>query len=525
MGDAAEQDADVNTMIAAIGRRDAADQRVRRGHPGDRGIRAPCSTSSGINYGDARYALDRELFPNRVIVGSETFPAHIDELWRLVREQPARDRRLHLDRLGLPRRGRHRARRPPGRATTSATGIAAPYPWLTGWVGDIDITGHRRPMSYYRETVFGLRHAPYIAVHRPQFHGRADVPDAVVVDGLGVELELGRPGGVARDRRRLQRRRRGRAPPERPLARPLRRRRREGVPRALRGRLRARRAARGRLRRRARSRRARRCGRPTARCASPRRADRDAIRADDTDLAYVAITLAGRRGQRRRPTATGSCPSSVDGAGVLAGLGSADPRTEEPFGASRCTTFDGRALAIVRPTGPGDIEIRVSADGRDTVTATRDRHRPFIEPLPLTQPAEEKNRSTCGILLARVHRRGGGVPLPPGGGAAPHQSAAVSARIRALELELGVRLFHRGPGAPVSLTPAGTALLPLALEIVELVDSAQAGGPGTARRGRRARAWPSPRASPAGCWLARPPVPGGYPDIELTLCEMDARGS
>ena len=80
-----------------------------------------------------------------------------------------------------------------------ATGISAPYPWLTGWVGDIDITGHRRPQSYYRETVFGLRHEPYIAVHRPQFHGRPTAVDAVVVDRLGVELELGRPRRIARD--------------------------------------------------------------------------------------------------------------------------------------------------------------------------------------------------------------------------------------------------------------------------------------------------------------------------------------
>ena len=100
------------------------------------------------------------------------------------------------------------------------TGIAAPYPWLAAWVGDIDITGHRRPVSYYRETVFGLRHAPYIAVHRPQFHGRPTRTDAVVVDRLGVELELGRPGRIARDCRRLQRRRRGRAAAQRPLDRP-----------------------------------------------------------------------------------------------------------------------------------------------------------------------------------------------------------------------------------------------------------------------------------------------------------------
>ena len=84
--------------------------------------------------------------------------------------------------------------------TTSRPGSGAPIRGSPRWVGDIDITGHRRPMSYYRETVFGLRRAPYIAVHRPQFHGRASVQDAVGVDGLRVELELGR-------RRRGRRRR------------------------------------------------------------------------------------------------------------------------------------------------------------------------------------------------------------------------------------------------------------------------------------------------------------------------------
>jgi len=60
----------------------------------------------------------------------------------------------------------------------------------------------------------------------------------------------------------------------------------------------------------------------------------------------------------------------VSGPGVLAGLGSARPRTQEPFGGSRCTTFDGRALAIVRPTGPGEITVHVDADGCEPVTST-----------------------------------------------------------------------------------------------------------------------------------------------------------
>ena len=46
------------------------------------------------------------------------------------------------------------------------------FPWRTAWAGDIDITGFRRPQSYYREIVYGLRKDPYIAVLRPEHHGR-----------------------------------------------------------------------------------------------------------------------------------------------------------------------------------------------------------------------------------------------------------------------------------------------------------------------------------------------------------------
>ena len=51
--------------------------------------------------------------------------------------------------------------------------VTGPFPWMTAGCGDIDITGHRRPQSYYREIVFGLRRAPFIAVHRPEHHGKA----------------------------------------------------------------------------------------------------------------------------------------------------------------------------------------------------------------------------------------------------------------------------------------------------------------------------------------------------------------
>jgi DNA-binding transcriptional LysR family regulator len=50
----------------------------------------------------------------------------------------------------------------------------------------------------------------------------------------------------------------------------------------------------------------------------------------------------------------------------------------------------------------------------------------------------------------------------------------LSARIRDLERELGVRLFHRGGGEPVRLTAAGRELRPWAADILARVDGARA---------------------------------------------------
>jgi beta-galactosidase len=97
--------------------------------------------------------------------------------------------------------------------------------------------------------------------------------------------------------------------------------------------------------------------------------DRDTIRADDHDLAYITVTLRDDQGNiathRDRLVHL-----QVGGAGVLAGLGTGRQRTEEPLGASQCTTFDGCAVAIIRPTSPGIITIHVSAEGCEPGTVT-----------------------------------------------------------------------------------------------------------------------------------------------------------
>jgi len=53
---------------------------------------------------------------------------------------------------------------------------------------------------------------------------------------------------------------------------------------------------------------------------------------------------------------------SVEGPAVLAGMCSANPSTTERFDATTWRTFDGRALAVIRPTGAGAISVAVTTD-------------------------------------------------------------------------------------------------------------------------------------------------------------------
>lgn len=124
---------------------------------------------AGINYGDSRYEFDRTANPNRILVGTETFPSRIDVLWHLVQKNPrviGDFTWAGWDYLGEVGVGRTRY------LDQDDMQFEAPYPWISAWVGDIDMSGRRRAISYYRETVFGLRAQPFVGVHRPETHGR-----------------------------------------------------------------------------------------------------------------------------------------------------------------------------------------------------------------------------------------------------------------------------------------------------------------------------------------------------------------
>ncbi|MCD7818310.1 MAG: DUF4982 domain-containing protein [Lachnospiraceae bacterium] len=122
---------------------------------------------AGYNYMTARYQEDAVNYPNRVIVGSETYPPEIARNWGIIKNAS------HVigdftwtgwDYIGEAGVGIPAYHWGDG-------GFGANFPAQLAYCGDIDITGVRRPASYYRECVFGLRKEPYIAVQDPNHYG------------------------------------------------------------------------------------------------------------------------------------------------------------------------------------------------------------------------------------------------------------------------------------------------------------------------------------------------------------------
>jgi beta-galactosidase len=311
---------------------------------------------AGHNYAAWRYEAEKERFPSRVVVGTETSPKDIAENWALVTRLPwvigdftwtGWD---YLGEAGL------------GSVSYPAQGDgwnADRYPALLAFCGDIDITGTRRPASYYREIVFGLRTAPYIAVHRPRPDGRTpaaldwawtdsagewtwDIPEgtAMTVDVYSDAAEV----DLLLDGAPIGRQTAGRANgylasftvPYRPgvlTAVNLR----EGV------------AA------------------ESFEVGSRGPAQGVRIRLDPHSVAsdeyvYCSIDIVDAD-DRAVPIADRRLSVSVEGPIALAGLGTARPITEEKYLDSHCETWGGRAQAIVRRSGEGVARITVEADG------------------------------------------------------------------------------------------------------------------------------------------------------------------
>ena len=316
-------------------------------------IREACATLdiAGYNYGEIKTEYDDAHNPERIVVSSETHHTEILENWARIMSNP----RLVGDfmwvgwdyigeagigALGFPSRG--------------SLGFDKPYPHLTSGSGIIDITGFLRPEVYWTQMAWGQRTAPVIAVEPLEFAGenymmtywndteavsswtwpgfegkKATVK--VYTPGQRVELFLnGRRVGTKKVNRNMAVFR----VPYRP----------------------------GTLKAIAYDKNG---GVQETQLVTASGEKRLLLELEEKTLkpgglGHLRIAVADENG------IVYAAPEhkirvSVEGAGELLGLGSGAICTEDSFVSGSCHSFHGRALAVVRVTGTGEITVKITA--------------------------------------------------------------------------------------------------------------------------------------------------------------------
>ncbi len=313
---------------------------------------------AGYNYLYQRYAMDKKKFPDRIIHGTETHPFFTYESWQATLENN------HVigdfiwtafDNLGEAGAGRVI-----NDLDEPMDGLVGPYPWLSCWQGDHDLSGDRRPQSYFRQVMWGLEPGVRLFTAHPSrtgqpFYGMGWHWEDIQPDWTFAAEYVGQPVKVQAyaDCDAVEFILNGRSLGYAPIERFTAVMEMPYEPGVL-------------------SAKAWKDGEPAAHAelhtAGPAAAirltpDRSELTADGMDLAFITAELVDAEGIRVFYPPQ-EIAVQVEGAGTLAGLGSGNPKTKENYGTGRRMTFNGRVLICVRAgRSSGAIHVEAAAAG------------------------------------------------------------------------------------------------------------------------------------------------------------------
>jgi beta-galactosidase len=241
------------------------------------------------------------------------------------------------------------------------------WPWYNAWCGDIDLIGDKKPQSYYRDVLW-RRQPITLAVHPPVPEGRQEdvnfwgwtneLNHWNWKDYEGQAMQVNVYSRAARvrlyqDNTLIGEKETGKENYTATFTVPY-----------TKGILRAETVEVGSAPARVEL---TTTGQPTTLRLT---ADRPNLHADKGDLAYVKIELTDSEG-RVVPDADVSVKVQVSGVGRLLAAGNASPDDMKSFRSTAPSTFRGRALAIVQPTGEqGTITLTVTHESIGTATLT-----------------------------------------------------------------------------------------------------------------------------------------------------------
>ena len=319
---------------------------------------------AGYNYLNLKYESDHAEFPERIMVGTESYAAEAYAYWQGVEKYPwviGDFVWTAMDHLGETGCGNSKIGERPG----PRVGLQ-PWPWFSNYCGDIDLCGNKKPQSYYRDVVWNnskiemMVHTPIPVgmVETYSYWGWPDEYQSWNWNGIEgklmdvrvftkcpvVRLELNGKviGGQTIDTTT------GITAnfivPYEP-----------GVLKAV----------------------ALNNGNEVAfkelkTTGKPARvvltADRPLIKANRNDLAYVKVEITDDQGNVV-PDANIPVTFSISGVGEIAGSGNASPTDMESFNNMVCKTYRGEAMTILRPLinkKVGTITLMAEADGLET---------------------------------------------------------------------------------------------------------------------------------------------------------------
>lgn len=312
---------------------------------------------TGLNYLTARHVLEKELHPNRTVVGTETYPADIARLWKIVKENH------HMlgdftwtgyDYLGEAGCGIFHY--------DGNVNFSSVYPEKLAYIGDLNLIGYRRPISYLREIVYGLRKDPYIAVERVNHYGQKVSKTAwMLKDNIASWTWDGYEGkpavvDVYSDSEEVELFLNGKS-----LGRKVTGEKNEYTatyelnyePGELLAVSYNHNVETGRFNLKT----------ANSQVDLSVESDKNILEATGEDLAFITVKLVDKNGVENLWEKK-EIKVSVKGAGTLQGFGSAEPSTEKSYDDTVWTTFDGYVMAVIRAGyEPGEVKVMFEAEG------------------------------------------------------------------------------------------------------------------------------------------------------------------
>ena len=322
----------------------------------------------GYNYLLHHAPADHQRVPSRMIIQTESYPRDAFKNWAMVNDNSyilGDFVWTSIDYLGESGIGRYYYEG----ESEGEHYQRNHYPWHGAYCGDIDLTGWRKPISYYRELLFNPKDKLHLAVKEPDgYYGKIKETQWSVWptwdswswqghEGKPIEVEI--YSRYPKVRLYLN----GQLIGEQSTGREQEFKAVFSVPYTP-GTLKAVGVENGQE---VEVQELATAGEPAQIRLT---ADRTVITADGQDLSFVTVEILDKEG-RVNPNAENRLTFEVKGAGVVAAVSNASLKDTDCYVGNTCNTWKGRAIVVLKSTKKnGTIRLKATAEGLRSATVS-----------------------------------------------------------------------------------------------------------------------------------------------------------